>query len=133
VVARGGNDRLDQSKLVGNCAVQAEHELELHHSRVKEGDSVEAIMRRVEVSRRREDGRAVELTVAFNVACHAVDEVSHGDAGIGVVSVSVDNRSVINGAAGGERPHALVPMDMTREVCINTIFKHKALEGFTDV
>jgi hypothetical protein len=72
-------------------------------------------MRRVEVSGLSGDGGAVELTVALNVACHAVYEVGHGDAGIGVVGVSVDNRGVVNDAAGGERPHALVPMDMTRE------------------
>jgi hypothetical protein len=72
-------------------------------------------MRRVEVSGLSGDGGAVELTVTLDVACHAVDEVGHGDASISVVSVSVDNRGIVNDAAGGERPHALIPMDMTRE------------------
>ena len=76
--ARGARtDTLDQGELVGNCAVQAEHELELHHSRVEEGDFVEATMRRVEVSGLSGDGGAIELTVALDVACHAVDEMCH--------------------------------------------------------
>ena len=82
-------------------------------------------MRRVEVSGRREHGGPVELAMALDVACHAVDKMSHGDAGIGIIGVRVDNRRVVNGAAGGEGPHALVPMNMAREgvsIWISDIF-----------
>ena len=72
-------------------------------------------MRRIEVSGPSGDRVTIELSVALDVACHAVGDVSHGDAGISVVGVSIDNRGVINCAARRERPHALVPMNMTGE------------------
>jgi hypothetical protein len=67
----------------------------------------------VEVSGLSSDRGAPQLPMAFDVACHSVDEMSHRDAGIGVIGVIVNNRSVINTTARGERPHALIPMDMT--------------------
>lgn len=51
--------------------------------------------------------------MALDVAGHAINDVGHGHAGVGIVSVVVGDRRRVNGAVPGKRPETLVPVDVT--------------------
>lgn len=73
-----------------------------------------------------------ELRVALDIAGHAVDNVGHGLAGVGLVSVVVDDGGGVD-LAVSEREKALVPVDVTGEVSVDAILEHKSLEGGADM
>lgn len=91
----------------------------------------------------------VQRAVALDVAGHAVDDVSQGYAGVGVVRVVVDDRGRVDGAGARERPEALVPVDVTgeldrqtvigmkgclpREIQVNAVLDQEVLEGSADI
>lgn len=54
--------------------------------------------------------------MTFDIARHAIDDMGQGFAGVGQVGVIVYNGGCINCAVGLQRPQALVPMDMTRNI-----------------
>ena len=51
--------------------------------------------------------------MAFDVAGHPVDEVGHGNAGIGSVRGFVDDGGFVDRAIGAQRVEAFVPVDVT--------------------
>lgn len=53
-----------------------------------------------------------EFAVALNVTSHAVDQMGHGMALVGVVGIVVDDRGAVNGTVGTKWDKAFVPVDM---------------------
>lgn len=71
----------------------------------------------------------VKSAVAFDVACHSVDDMGHRDTGVGVVGVVVEDRRLIDGRVHAEREETFIPVDVAREVRINTIIEQELFKG----
>lgn len=69
--------------------------------------------------------------MCLDVSCHTVDNVSEGFTGVGLVSVVVDDGCRVNGAVCAERPEAFVPVDVARDVQVNSIFEEQSLKSIS--
>jgi hypothetical protein len=58
----------------------------------------------------------VQRAMALNVTGHTIDNMRHGHAGVGVISVVVDDRGRINVAGLSKGPETLIPMNVTKGV-----------------
>lgn len=105
--------RLQQCQGITNGSIVSTDEFPLQLLLAQNGQLAEAVMRLVK------DGSDVsktlslaELAVALQVTRHAVHEVGHGLAGVGVIGMVVDNRVRVNGTICAEREEAFVPVDV---------------------
>lgn len=64
-----------------------------------------------------------QSAVTFDVTSHAVDDVCHGFSRVRVIGVIVDDGLRINGPIRTKWEESLVPMDVTREIQIDTILE----------
>lgn len=106
--------RLNQPERVARRAIVTANVLPLQRSGVHHGHLAESVLLRVQNSS--DVGQALaaaELAVTLDVACHTVDDVGHGRAGVGVVGVLVHDRGRVDGTVCAERVQALVPVDVT--------------------
>lgn len=102
---------LQQSKSVADGTIPL-NKLPLERGGVEDGQAAETVVRLVEdvCDVERLVGR--EGRVRLDVAGHAVDDVRHGLARVGLVGVVVDDRGLVDGAVGAEGPETFVPVDM---------------------
>lgn len=105
--------RLQQCQGITNGSIISANEFPLQLLLTDHGQLAEAVMRLVK------DGSDIsetlplaELAVALQITRHAVDDVSHGLARVGVVGMVVDDRASVNGAVCPERKEAFVPVDV---------------------
>lgn len=124
VLARLVASRLQQHQRIANLAITAADVFPLESSGVKDGQLAEAVVLVVE------NGSDVllalagaELAVALNVSGRAVDEVSHGLSGIGVVGVVVDNGGSVDGTVHAEREETLVPVDVAKDSLVTRVLR----------
>ncbi len=74
----------------------------------------------------------VEGAVAFNVAGHSVDDMGHRYSGIGVVSVIINDRRLVDGGVHAEGEEAFIPVNVTKINCQNGPKKLEGLNTYPD-
>lgn len=90
---------LKQHKLITNRSIISSHKRPLERSSIEDSELAESVMRLVENSGNVRDSLICrQRAVGFDVASHAVDDVRHGDAGIGIVGVVVKDGGFVYGA-----------------------------------
>jgi hypothetical protein len=105
---------LQQVHVVTNRTIFPVHKLPAHGSLVVNGQLGETVVYLVKVR----SNVLLLLTigksaVAFDIACHAIDEMGEGLAGVCVVCVVVNNGTVVDNTLLCEWEQTLVPVDVT--------------------
>jgi hypothetical protein len=111
-VGRGSS--LDERHGVTDRAIDALDEGEGDGRFVDDAELAEAVVLGVE--ERRDVGGGVvhaEHDVRLAVPGHAVDDMCHGNPGVGEVGVIIGDGGFVDGAVHGHGPHAFVPVDMS--------------------
>jgi hypothetical protein len=105
--------RLEQQKFISDRSIISKNKLKLEGGSAEDGELIQSVMFRIKDSGDVQNTPA-QFAVAFNVSSHAVDDVRHRHAFVGIVGVVVDNGGCIDGAVHCEREHTLVPVNMTK-------------------
>lgn len=129
--AAGGVGRaLDEGEVITAGAVRALDKVPGQDSLVDDVELGETVVGPVENGRDVENVRARgEGGVRFNVTGHTVDDVSHGLARVGPVGVVVDDGAHVDGTVVANGEDTLVPVDVAREVGIDTVLEEELLES----
>ena len=108
-----GVARLEQHKFISNRSIISKNKLPLEGGSVEDGELTETVVFRIKDSGDVQNTPA-QFTVAFNVSSHAVDDMRHRHASVGIVGVVVDDRGCVNSAVHREREQTLVLVNMTK-------------------
>ena len=105
--------RLEQDKFISDRSIISKNKLKPEGGSIEDGELIESVVFRIKDSGDVQNTPA-QFAVAFNVSSHAVDDVRHRHAFVGIVGVVVEDRGCVNGAIHREREQTLVPVNMTK-------------------
>ena len=108
-----GVARLEQHKFISDRSIISKNKLKPEGGSVEDGELTESVVFRIKDSGDVQNTPA-QFAVAFNVSSHAVDDVRHRHAFVGIECVVVDDRGCVDGAVYREREYTLVPVNMTK-------------------
>lgn len=98
---------------------------------VGDGEDLEAAELGVRLCALLANNTSVFRNQLADVPSHAVDNVGDGDTGVGSVGAVVDDGVDVNGTVGTKRPQTFVPVDVARDIQIDTIVKEESLKSIT--
>lgn len=105
--------RLEQNKFVSDRSIVSKNKPKPKGSSVEDSELIESVVCHIKDSGDVQNTPA-QFAVAFNISSHAVDNVRHGHAFVGIEGVVVDNRGCVDVAVHREREYTLVPVNMTK-------------------
>ena len=103
---------LEQYKFISDRSILSKDKLKLEAFGI-DGELIESVIFRIKNSSDVQKFSA-QFAVAFNVSSHAVDDVRHRYAFVGIIGVIVDDGGCVNGAIRREREQTLVPVNVAK-------------------